>query len=176
MAYTEKQKAKLKPEVESGLLSKSKLAQKWRMSRNTLNKIIQQEGWVFGINVQELSKVISKKTEDKLAEKYSNDLEDFTEEHIKSMDEVGSLTKKSLERLRDAVEAEDSEGKENRMSKDQAEAIFSQQKVLKISSETLSIIYADKRKALGLDKPKEDPAKTDLEERIRLSMERDGFK
>jgi abortive infection bacteriophage resistance protein len=151
MAYDEKFKAKVKAEYEGGLTAQGAMCQKFRISRNTLKKFAKKDGWEFGKNDKKLTETITKKTEAKLAEKYSNDLEDFTIDHIKSMDNVGALTKATLNRLGASVK-----NTKNTMSKADADAIFAQAKILKISSETLSIIYADKRKALGLDKEQKD--------------------
>ncbi len=177
MAYDDRFKARVKAEYEAGVDKKSDICKRYKIPRKTLNEWAVKAKWEWQKSNTEVLEKVTKSTTRKLELEFGDRLEDFTTEHLEAMGEVADLTRKSLERLRGAVDEKGLDGKDNRMTRDEAEAIFSQQKVLKISSETLSIVYADKRKALGLDKEKNDNDKNAdaIEARITLLMEEHGI-
>ena len=150
MAYSEKEKAKIKAEFEAGLDSQGKICQKWRMSRNTLKKFAKDEGWIYGKNDRELTHTINKNATSKIIESKAKELEKFTENHIKSIKSITALTRATISRLGKQVD-----GTKNQVDKLESEAIFSQQKFLKIASETLDTCYKSQKSALGLDEKKE---------------------
>jgi hypothetical protein len=150
MAYSEKEKAKIKAEFEAGLDSQGKICQKWRMSRNTLKKFAKDEGWIYGKNDRELTHTINKSATSKIIESKTHELENFTVDHISAIKNIATLTKATISRLGSRVKET-----MNKVDRAESEAIFSQQKFLKIASETLDTCYKSQKSALGLDEKKE---------------------
>jgi len=164
-------------EYESGKLNKSKLAQKWKVSRNTLDKYARENGWIFGKNEQELSKKIELSTTSKMIEKSSNLLVDINDSYIGDTKNIEELTKGVLNKLYKKITKKDENGKSVDVDKQEIDALLSAQRLLKESASTFSMLFNDKRKALGLDKEKkeEDTSSQDVEYFIRNRMIEKGL-
>ena len=176
MALSDEKLYVLGIEYESGKLNKSKLAHKWKISRTTLDKHAKKEGWIFGKNEQELDKKIELSTTSKMIEKSSNILVDINDSYISNTRNIEELTKGVLSKLYKKMAKKDKKGDQADLSKADVEALLSAQRLLKESASTFSLLFNDKRKALGLDKekPKDDDSQ-DLENRIKEQMRKDGF-
>ena len=156
MAISEEKVHVIGIEYESGKLNKSKLAQKWKISRNTLDKYAREKKWVFGKNERELSNKIELSTTSKMIEKSSNLLVDINETYVKNTKNIEELTKVVLSELYKKVTRKNKDGSNVDIDKQEIDALLSAQKVLKESASTFSMLYNDKRKALGLDKQLSD--------------------
>lgn len=149
MALTKYKISKIRAEFETGILSQRKLAQKYGISRNTLTKHSEEGGWVFGKNSQEMSQKIENRATEKLVQKTSIELYDFTEDFLKSTRMVENLTKATMAEFGKKVQS-------GILKKADSEMSLTSQRYLKEAMQTLSISFNDKRKALGLDKEKND--------------------
>ena len=148
MAYDDNSKAKIKVDFEGGKMTLSKIAKKWRISRTTLRKFAREGGWILGKNDQELTKKIEEGATKKLVERESGNLADFTEKHLSAL----TLNEKVHRTISANLvnELKNAGGKLSKADGDKFKSLF---QAAKLSTETLSLIYRDKRLAMGLDKP-----------------------
>ena len=147
MAYDDKKKAKIKVDFEAGKMTKTKLAQKWRITRATLRKFANEGGWVYGKNDQKISNKIEAGATKKLVERETLKLTDFTEKHVKNLENNEKLHQVISANL--AKEMKDSGGKLSKADGDKFKSLF---QAFKLSTETLDLIFKSKRLAMGLDK------------------------
>lgn len=82
MAYTQGQKAEIQFDYESGRMTTRQIGDKWKMSRTTLQKFAENEGWVLGKFNEELSHRIERTAADYLVKKESLKLVEMAEEHL----------------------------------------------------------------------------------------------
>jgi hypothetical protein len=155
MALTEIDLAKIKVDFESGKLSKSKVAQKHSISRNTLDKYSKSLGWIYATNEQELSKkiellnfeILLNDEVDRATKKTNNFLGD-----IESYRRLAMIPASELAKAYNEAEKESTEEKTVKVSKDEFSRIWESTKVIKTAIEGLKIGYDGARKALGMDK------------------------
>lgn len=148
MSYDKKKLPKIKADFESGRFKKMDMSKKWGMSRQTLNNLEKKHGWKFGKNGQKLNAVISKKATERIIKEETAKLVGYTARHLKGIGNLRVLSELTAKSLADSLRET-----KNKIPKAEADRIFAIQKCLKISSETLSIIYKDERLAMGLDNP-----------------------
>lgn len=165
MALSTKKKSKIIADVRAGKLNRTKIAQKWSISRNTLSKIINDSGAIVGENAQKVSKKIEQKATRKIIENESRKLVDYTDKHLSELDTIRTISKYNAQAL-----AKEIKETKNNVSKAEAERIFAVQKVCKITTETLSMIYKDERLAMGLDQGGNN--NQDIEDRINKRMKK----
>lgn len=169
-AYTETQIIKIGIDYELGKLSKSKIAQKWKCSRQTIEKWARDKSWTYAKSQVGLSKKIEKRAIAQLIEHSSDILADVEQKHIKNLDHIEHLTLYNLSKF-SAIAKESGE-----VTKLQSETLHAAQKFLNEAVRTLNVSFIDKRKALGLDKEKkeEEPQK-EFEDLIKERMIKNGY-
>lgn len=96
-----------------------------------------------------MSQKIENRATEKLVQKTSIELYDFTEDFLKSTRMVENLTKATMAEFGKKVQS-------GILKKADSEMSLTSQRYLKEAMQTLSISFNDKRKALGLDKEKND--------------------
>lgn len=173
MAIQEKALLKIKVEYEVGKLSKVNICKKHSISRPTLVKLAKEHRWIYQKNLREVNEIIEEKTIRKLIEVETDRTVKITDQFLQDLDKYRVLTMRPVIEVENAIQDTEGDGK---VPKDEYDRIFAGSKINKINIEALNIAYTGARKALGLDNPKENSENDDLEERIKLSMERDGFK
>jgi len=160
MAYTEKQKEKCRLGYELGVLKKKDFYKKMKVNESTIERWAKLEGWIYGRYKDEI-KDKSRKNDIKKKggvvlvqnqlEKYGKVVEDSTE----ILDTIRSLTRKGINSLIDEIN--ESGGNVDRS---EAERLFSIQKLLKISNETIDLNLKTYRIAIGLEDKKEGSTQT----------------
>ncbi len=154
MAYSDLEKARLKVEVESGKMTLRKISQKWCMSLNTLKKFIRVEGWIYAKNDSELTKKVEASVLQKIVDSSTDILKEVTEDYLKSSKEMKALSRFIIQDFVKKVQGVDKKGNST-LTKSQSEAALMAQRVVKEASSTMSLLFNDTRKALGLDKEKD---------------------
>jgi len=140
-------------DYEAGIMSKSKIAQKYssggtNLSRQTVEKWAKTYKWKYAINKQKLSKKISDKVTAQLIEHSSNVLLDVDKKHIKNLEGIENLTQYNLSKFSEIIK------ESGEVTKSQSETLHAAQKFLNEAVKTLNVSFLDKRKAFGLDKDK----------------------
>jgi len=155
MAYSDKNKEKIKADYESGKFTTRVIAKKWGMSLATLNKFAKKGGWIQGKNKSKINQKVNQKATEQIIEKETMRLVDYTTKHIKQLDVIRRLTNNALGAVARTVNEARNEGRD--IAREDSEGWFHMQKLCKISAETLSIAYRDERAAMGLDKEENAP-------------------
>ena len=154
MALSSKKLAKIKEDYCAGILSKSGVAQKYRISRNTLAKHAKAGGWKYAVNEQEVTMLISDKARERIVNEVVDKATEVTTNFLKDIELCRGLMLSSASDLIHAQEEADEEakdGKKGKVQKEEYERILSKMKVLKYIVENLKAGYEGGRKALGLD-------------------------
>jgi transposase-like protein len=154
MAYSDLEKARLKAEVESGKMTIRKISQKWGMSLNTLKKFIKAEEWTYAKNDTELTKKVEASVLQKIIDSSTDILKEVTDDYLKSSKEMKALSRFIIQDFVKKAKKVDEDGN-SVLTKTQSEAALMAQRVVKEASSTMSLLFNDTRKALGLDKEKE---------------------
>ena len=147
---TDKKLASIRADYEAGIESKSDIAKKHRINRYTLRRNAEKRRWEYGKSAPEVASRITKKATEKIVREESEKLVDYTRKHIS---EIGTLRTISRANAQSLIKAIKETG--NNVSKEEADRIFTVQKVCKIMAETLSIIFRDERLAMGVDSKNE---------------------
>ena len=147
MAVKQKIKPKIIADVKAGKLNKTKIAQKWRISRNTLNKIIREFNAKPGENEAKLNKSIEDRATAQIVKKESNKLYNYTDDYLNNVKNLDAAHKVNLEAFK--KELKETGGKLAKADGDKYKSI---QQFLKLSAETFKINFDGVRLAMGLDK------------------------
>lgn len=86
MAYSHKQKIKIQFDYESGKYTVRKMADKWKMSPQTLKKFADENNWTLGARDGELNEKIEEKAKVELTKKVADRLVNLAEEHINTLE------------------------------------------------------------------------------------------
>jgi DNA-binding Xre family transcriptional regulator len=191
MALSDIDLAKLKVDFHAGKLSQRKLAQKHRISRNTLSKYAKEGKWEFGKNEPTLSQAIEEGVYKKLVDSEIDRATKITDNFLKDVEKYRKLASKPAEELFIAYEeADNATTKEKRVkvSKEEFSRIWESTKAMKAAIETLRLGYEGARKALGMDKDDDiekarkikhgdvdGVGSNKLQERIKEKMKANGF-
>lgn len=154
MALSPAKVQKIKEDYCAGVLSKSGIAQKYSISRNTLAKHAKEGKWKYAINEQEVNMRISEKARERIVNEVVDKATEVTTNFLKDIDLCRKLMLTAASDLITAQEEVDRlSTEENRLKvdKEEYERIFSKMKVLKYIVENLKTAYEGGRKALGLD-------------------------
>lgn len=155
MALSEIDLIKIKADYTAGELSRSKIAQNHRISRNTLAKHAKEGKWGFGKNAQELSKLITEKTYEKLVENAVDRATKITNQFLGDIDTYRQLAMVPASELIESLgraKKESTEEKPVKVSKEEFSRIWESTKAIKSAVETLKLGYEGARKALGMDR------------------------
>lgn len=163
---SDKKLAAIQADYEAGIVSKSDIAKKHRINRYTLFRNAKRLHWEYGKSGEEVTRHITKKVTEKIVEQESLKLIDYTSKHLSELDGIRKISRLNIRAL--AKEIKDTA---NNVSKKEADRIFTIQKVCKITSETLAIIYKDERLAMGLDN-NDSGNSGDIENRIKNRMKK----
>lgn len=149
MALTEIEVAKIQVDYTAGKLSKSKIAQKHSISRNTLAKYAHDGKWKYGQNAQELSSIIQEKTYERLIRDEVDRATKITDEYLGDISKYRQIAMVPASELANAYnEARKLKGK---VKKEEFSRIWESAKAIKTAIEALNLGYNGARKALGLD-------------------------
>lgn len=151
MAYDSEFKANVKVDYEAGTITKGAICKKYRIPRKTLVGWSKEYSWEWRKRHDEIIDKVEVKAHANLVEKLGKQFEETTVDYYHGIGKISELTMKTIDRLEIKIDEAD-----NEVSKFEGEAIFAQQKFLKIAGETLANVFCEKRKALGLDKSKDD--------------------
>lgn len=151
MALSAKKVAAVRVTYETALISIVSAAKKHKISTKTIERLAKKHGWKRGESREKVAEKVAKKAEAKFIEAESDRLARFTEKHISDINLVRQLSRLNLSQLDEA--AQDARNKGGSLHKDASDNFFVFQKVLKITSETLTNCYREERLAMGLDKP-----------------------
>ena len=144
----------MKEDYCAGILSKSGIAQKYSISRNTLAKHAKKNKWKYAVNEQEVNMRISEKARERIVNEVVDKATEVTTNFLKDIDLCRGLMLSAASDLVSAQEEADKaseDGKKGKVEKEEYERIFSKMKVMKYIVENLKTAYEGGRKALGLD-------------------------
>ncbi len=183
MAVSSKKLIKIKVDFEAGILTKSKIASKHKINRLTLYNLADKHEWQYGKNEQKINKITETKSLEVLIEKQVDRAAGTTDlflSDIKAIRGIALAIAKEWSDSRKAGRIRIVDGKEEKidgMSKDEADRIFAQTKIAKITMETLNIGYTAARKALGMDRDDdvEKARRIKTEEKQPLSNPTEGM-
>lgn len=153
MAYGFKKKANIRADYEAGKLSQRKVAHKWGISRNTLKKFADEEGWGEGRNYLEMNHKLTQSTTQKIVQpaigrREADKLLEYSDEFIKNIKILDMAHKAHLRSY--IVELKATDGK---LSKEDGYRYKSIQQFLKLSAETFRINFESMRLAMGIRSP-----------------------
>ncbi len=154
MALSEIKLAKIKVDYESGKLSKRKMALKYAISRNTIDKHAKIKGWIYAKREPELSQKIEQLTYEKLISDEVDRATNITNQFLGDIEQYRKLAMIPASELLKAysVSKEDSTKQEpGKVTKEEFSRIWESTKVIKTAIEGLKIGYEGARKALGMD-------------------------
>jgi hypothetical protein len=166
MAYDGKKKAKIRADVKAGKLNKTQIAQKWRISRNTLNKIINESDAVYAENRTKVNNKIERQATEKIIETEANTLFDYTSKYIANVDYLNKAHQANLGAY--FKELKDAKGK---LSKADADKYKTFQQFFKLAAETVKINFEGMRLAMGLDKKESNFTVNNIQDLSTLSDE-----
>lgn len=147
MAYSLNQKSKIKADFESGRLKKVDVSKKWRMSRETLNKMAREGSWLFQKNGQKLDVLIEKQATERIVEVETNKLIDYTTVHLKHIKDLSALSAVNKADL--AKIAHDSRSFK-KIDKNKVYNMINIQRYIESSVKTYDMIYKSQRLAMGI--------------------------
>ena len=177
MALSEIEIAKIQVDYTAGKLSKTGIAQKHRISRNTLAKYARDNDWKYGRDAQKLSDIIEEKTYERLIKDEVDRATKITDNFLGDIERYRKLALIPSSELAEAYN--DAKLKGTKISQKEFSRIYQLTKVLKTAIEALNIGYAGSRKALGMDReeekrkrlPKHDPVEGMTEDEIDSRLE-----
>ncbi len=156
MALSDIELAKLEVDFCAGKISRLKIAQKHRISRNTLKKYADEKGWIYGQNEQELTNLIKNKTYQRLIDDTVDLSTQVTKNFLVDIEKYRALSlmpaKELYESYEEAKKKTEETGKRVRVPREEFDRIWQSAKAIKTSIEGLSNVYSDQRRALGLDR------------------------
>lgn len=147
MALDPKKFAKLKTKYEAGEKLRE-IAEELDISLSTVTKNAKKYGWEHGLRKAEIATKVEKKVRAELIE---NDVTRATQETEKFLKDTEILRNYTLQVIGRILSNRDEKGQVDFSDKEIAETLFVYLKIGKIASETLSLGYQGKRKALRMD-------------------------
>jgi hypothetical protein len=182
MAISHQKKTVIKVDFEAGLLTKSDIANKHKLTRSTIYKIAASEGWVYGKNRTEIDKATENRSLDKIINKQVDLATQITTNFLEDIEKYRKLSLMPASELasayNEASKSDPVKKKKLKVTKEEFSRIWESAKAIKTAIEALKLGYEGARKALGMDredKQKEndanDPTKgmtrEDVQERIK---------
>ena len=178
MAISHQKKTVIKVDIEAGLLTKSDIATKYKISRQTLYKLITSEGWEYGKNRTQIDRATESKSLDNIINKQVDLATRISSQFLEDIDKYRQLSMMpASELITSFTEAKNTKIK---VKKEEFSRIWEGAKAIKTAIEALRLGYDGARKALGMDKDEEiekarrikkteDPQdKTDVTENMTL--------
>ena len=153
MALSEIEIAKLRVEYTAGKLSRSKIAQKNRISRNTLAKYARKENSNYGQDSVKLSDIIEQKTFERLINDEVDRATLITNKFLEDIERYRKLAMIPSSELAKAYNEAKSSG--IKVQKKEFTRIYESTKAIKNAIEALNSGYLGVRKALGMDREEE---------------------
>lgn len=145
MAYTEKDKNRIKIDYESGRYSALDVAKLWTMSRQTLKKFADNGGWVLGCRDDNFNQRIEDDAAEILVRKEAHRLAEYIEEHLEVIGLVDDTYKVLL--TFHIKELNDSDGMISKTDGDKWQANY---KALQTLIDAFDKSFRSKRLAMGL--------------------------
>ena len=145
MAISKQLLTKARAEYEAGKLTKSKIADKYEISRKTLRTHAEKERWVYGLREQEINEDIRQKTFDKIADGEAQKAADLAQGFLADVGKQKTLLNTIQRDFATSISEQ-----QGRLSKADAGRIFEAMKVNKITMETLLMGFTGAMKALGI--------------------------
>lgn len=145
MGYVHGDKIKIRFDYESGKYTARAIAQKWKMSPQTLKKFAVEGGWELGCRDGELNREIEERAKSALLKKESQRLTDMAEEHLKTVGIIDDAFKILL--WHHIKELKESQGL---LSESDGKKWKENYKALQVAIDSFDKSFRSKRLALGL--------------------------
>lgn len=145
MAYTDKDKNRIKIDYESGRYSAVDLAKMWNMSRQTLKKFADNGGWVLGCRDENFNQRIEDNAAEILVRKEAHRLAEYIEEHLEVIGLIDDTYRVLL--MFHIKELKDSGGMISKTDGDKWQANY---KALQTVIDAFDKSFRSKRLAMGL--------------------------
>lgn len=145
MAYTAKDKNRIKIDYESGRYNAVDLAKMWNMSRQTLKKFADDGGWVLGCRDENFNQRIEDNAAEILIRKEAHKLAEYIEEHLEVIGIIDETYKVLL--TFHIKELKDSRGMISKTDGDKWQANY---KALQTVIDAFDKSFRSKRLAMGL--------------------------
>lgn len=175
--------AQIKGKYVAGKTTIGKIAQVHDISRKSIERKAKKEGWKYGSMSDEVSKAIESATIETIVKDDTDKAVKLTEIFLKDASNIRGITMAIMDAM--AKELRKSGGN---IPSAEANRLTSCQKVSEIASKTITTLFTNTRKALGMDKDDDvDRARrikygeTDssvsnkLQDRIKEKMKANGF-
>ena len=150
MAISHQKKTVIKVDIEAGLLTKSDIATKYKISRQSLYKLIASEGWDYGKNRTQIDKATENQSLNKIINKQVDLATKISSQFLEDIDKYRQLSLMPAAELANSY-TKAKKGK-NKVKKEEFSRIWESAKAIKTAIEALRLGYDGARKALGMDK------------------------
>lgn len=147
MALDTKLFAKLKTKYEAGEKVRT-ISDDLGIHTSTITKNARKHGWEHGVHKAEIAQTVEKKVRAELIE---NDVARSTAETEKFLKDTEILRNYTLQIIGKILSNRDEKGQVDFTNRETADTLFTYLKIGKIATETLSLSYQGKRKALRMD-------------------------
>ncbi len=147
MSLDAKLLAKVKTKYEAGEKVR-KISEDLGVSTSAITKNAKRHGWEHGVHKAEIAQTVEKKVRAELIE---NDVARATAETEKYLKDTEILRNYTLQVLGKILSNRDDKGQVDFSNREVADTLFTYLKIGKIATETLSLSYQGKRKALRMD-------------------------
>ena len=153
MAISSQKKTVMKVDYEAGLLTKSDIALKHGINRQTIYKIAADNKWEYGKNRTEIDKATENQSLEKIINKQIDIATQISNRFLSDMDKYRQLGLMPAAEL--ATAYNDAKKNKTKVPKEEFSRIWESTKVIKTAIEGLKLGYDGCRKALGMDKEDE---------------------
>lgn len=145
MAYSKRDKEKIKIDYESGRYSALDVAKIWNMSRQTLKKFAVNGGWVLGCRDENFNQRIEDNAAEILVRKEAHRLVEYIEEHLEVIGIIDDTYKVLL-----GAHINELKTAGGILSKADADKWYSHYKALQTALDSFDKSFRSKRLAMGL--------------------------
>jgi hypothetical protein len=152
MALSSQKVTVIRVDYEAGILTKSDIAKKHNINRQTLYKQADKHKWLFGKNKQAIDKITEQKSLEHLLNNRIDLSTQITEQFLEDINHHRQLLMKTSSELEEAYK--EAANNKTKVELDEYSRIFAGAKITKIQMEALNIGYSGARKALGMSDTK----------------------